>query len=225
MIDIPLHKSKAVRIKARAGEASVPQVFKFRNADGTPHPITIYDFKIPVYKRQNSTVKLFTLSIGDGLTVQGADDDELKIDVTKSRASQIADTNFFKLHSAYEDHTWLAGPWVFFQGEEDAVHDDKEITIASNGDEVIIEVIGPQTTVVSSAIVLNLRDDYDASGDVFPSAPTGSGASGAIRRFDTYPVSVGGVLDFGHGDEYVPAKSLLIAWADDPADGTEWRLL
>jgi hypothetical protein len=230
MIDIPLHKSKKVRIKARTNEASVPQVFKFRNEDRSPHNISAYDFEIPVYKRSNSTVKLFTLRIGSGLTVQGDDEDELLIEVTNAQAVQTADTYFWKLRSRFEDHTWLAGPWEFFNGEEDAEPTEEEITIAANGDTVIIEIVGPQssTSSPSTSTGFNIRADHDASGDVFPAAPTGSGTNGAIKRFDLYPVSEGGFLDFGDGLQEVPEKSFLIFWGDegdDTTDGTNWRLL
>lgn len=222
MVDISIDKSRAVRIKARVNETSVPQIFTFTNEDGTPHDISGYDFKLYVQKRANSNVKLFTLSIGAGLTVQGDDNNELLIEVTAAQATQSADTYFFRLYSSDEDHTWLNGPWQFHNGEHDAVVEEETITIKANGDTVIIEITGQSS---STAIVLNLRDDYDASGNVFPDAPTGSGTSGAVKRFDTYPVSVGGYLDFGAGAEFVPVKSMLIAWADDPADGTFWRLL
>jgi hypothetical protein len=220
MIDISLDKSRAVRIKARVNESSVPQLFVFTNADGSAHDISSYNFSLIVQKRANSSVKLFTLTIGNGLTVQGADNNELLIEVTAARATQTADTYFWRLYSADEDHTWLNGPWQFHNGEHDAVVEETPIVIKANGDEITIEITGPQST--SSAIVLNLRADYDASGDIFPPAGTGSGTAGAIKRWDTYPILIGGYLDFGDGPEFVPPKSLLIAWADG---GTEWRLL
>ncbi len=223
MIDISLDKSRAVRIKARVNESSVPQIFTFTNEDGTPHDISSYDFKLFVLKQPNSLVKLFMLAVGDGLTIQGAGNNELLVEVSAVRAAQIAGTYFFRLYSSDEDNTWLNGPWVFHNGEHDAVVEDEEITIKANGDQVTIEITSQSSS--SSAIVLNMRDDFDASSGDFPDAPTGSGASGAIKRFDTYPVSVAGELDFGLGPELVPVKSLLIAWTDDPSSGSDWRYL
>lgn len=222
MVDISIDKSRAVRIKARVNEASVPQVFTFTNEDGTAHDISSYDFKLYVFKRANSTVKLFTLSVGSGLTVQGSGNNELLIEVTDTQASQIPDTYFWRLYSADEDHTWLNGPWEFHNGEHDAVVEEETIEIKANGDTVIIEITAGST---ASAIVLNIRDDYDLSGNTIPASPLGSGANGSIKRFDTFPISVAGTLDFGSGPELVPVKTLLIAWADDPADATEFRQL
>lgn len=220
MIDISLDKSRAVRIKARINETSVPQIFTFTNEDGSPHDISGYDFKLFVQKRANSNVKLFTLSIGAGLTVQGDDDNQLLIEVTAEQASQVADSYFWRLYSADEDHTWLNGPWEFHNGEFDSVTDEDDIIIYANGSPVTIEITGPQTT--SADIVLKLRDDFDVSSGNFPAAPTGSGTSGAIKRWDTYPTTGIGSLDFGAGPQAIPNRSLLIAWNDG---GTEWRLL
>lgn len=141
MIDISLDKSRAVRIKARVNESSVPQVFVFTNADGSAHDISSYDFSLIVQKRANSSVKLFTLTIGNGLTVQGSGNNELLIEVTSARATQTADTYFWRLYSSDEDHTWLNGPWQFHNGEHDAVVEETPIIIKANGDEIIIEVV------------------------------------------------------------------------------------
>lgn len=142
MIDISIDKSRAVRIKARVNEASVPQVFTFTNEDGTPHDISGYDFKLYLQKRANSSLKLFTLSIGSGLTVQGADSNQLLIEVSAEQARQTADVYFWRLYSADEDHTWLNGPWEFHNGESDAVVEEEGIIVKANGDEVIIEIQG-----------------------------------------------------------------------------------
>jgi hypothetical protein len=220
MVDISLDKSRAVRIKARVNETSVPQTFVFTNEDGTAHDISSYDFRLYLQKRANSNVKLFTLAIGSGLTIQGAGANELLIEVTAEQATQTADTYFWRLYSADEDHTWLNGPWEFHNGEHDAVVEETPVTIKANGDQVTIQI--SVATSSTGAIVLNLRADFDASGNVFPAAGTGSGDAGAIKRWDTYPILVGGLLDIGNGPEFVPEKSLLIAWADG---GLEWRVL
>jgi hypothetical protein len=131
MQDVFLDKSRNVRIRARINEASVPRTFAFFN-DGdprTPHDITSYDFELIVFKRSNSLVKLFTLTIGAGLTVQGTDDNELLVEVTAEQATQRADTYFWRLRSAADDNTWLNGAWEFHQGESDAIVEEDEVHI------------------------------------------------------------------------------------------------
>lgn len=66
MTEINLDKSRLVKLHARVNEASVPRVLTFLQA-GAPYDISALAFKLFVFKRQNSTQKLFTLSIGDGL--------------------------------------------------------------------------------------------------------------------------------------------------------------
>lgn len=117
MIDVYLDKSRALRLRARVGEASVPRVFKFYDSDGAPHDISEYDFKLFVFIRPNSSRKLFTLSIGDGMTIQGDGNNELLIEISNERAQQNPDTYFFRLYSAEQDHTWLNGPFEFNDGE------------------------------------------------------------------------------------------------------------
>lgn len=142
MVDISIDKSRAVRVRARTGEDSVPKTFTFTNSDGSAHDISSYDFKIFVQVRANSTVKLFTLSVGSGLSIQGADSNQLLIQVTKEQATQKADTYFWRMYSALEDHTWLNGPWEFHNGEYDAVVEDTPIEIKQDGDPITIQVVG-----------------------------------------------------------------------------------
>lgn len=131
MQDVFLDKSRNIRIRARINEASSPRVFAFFN-DGqprTPHDISSYDFELIVFKRVNSLVTLFTLTIGNGLTVQGAENNELLVEVTAAQATVRADTYFWRLRSDDEDHTWLNGAWEFHNGESDAIQEDDEVNI------------------------------------------------------------------------------------------------
>lgn len=133
MIELNLDKSRSVRVRARIGEASVPRTLKFFEQDlVTPHDISSYNFKLFVFKRSNSSQKLFTLSIGDGLTVTGDDSNWLQIDVSQVRATQSADTYFWRLWSADEDHTWLNGPWEFYHGESDNIEEEETVNIYQN---------------------------------------------------------------------------------------------
>jgi len=137
MIDLFLDKSRNVRLRARVGEASVPRVFKFRTRaeDNSVEPLDIsgLDFELIVFRRANASPRLFTLTEGDGLTVQGDDSDELLVSVTAEQADQRADIYFWRLRSISEDHTWLNGPFEFHNGESDAVLDEDIVQIYSNG--------------------------------------------------------------------------------------------
>ena len=128
MIDIYLDKSRSARLRARVNEASVPKTFAFFNSDQTPHDISSYDFKLFVQVRANSERKLFTLSIGDGLEVTGDDSNQLEISISQDRATQNADTYFWRLWSAIEDHTWMNGPFEFNNGES---HQELDTTVTN----------------------------------------------------------------------------------------------
>jgi hypothetical protein len=89
-----------------------------------------------VFKRANSQVKLFTLTIGDGLSINDGSDedaDELTVSISQERSEQKADTYFWRLHSLDEDHTWLNGPFEFHNGETDAILNEDVISIYQNG--------------------------------------------------------------------------------------------
>lgn len=218
MTDISLDKSRAVRIKARINESSVPQIFTFTNEDGSPHDITGYDFRIFVQKRANSNVKLFTLSVGAGLTVQGDDNNELLIEVTASQASQIADSYFWRLYSVDEDHTWLNGPWEFHNGEHDAVVENEEINIVANGDTVNITI--SSATVIGSEID-HWRGVWDPSGGLPVDADAiGSGSGGVILGGDTVIFSSTGDI----GGENWPTDTMAIAKQNSPTLSEHWRL-
>jgi len=131
MTEINLDKSRLVRLKARINEESVPRVLTFRQG-GSPYDISGLAFKLFVFKRQNSTQKLFTLSVGDGLSIGGSDN-ELTIEISEARATQSAGTYFWRLWSQTENHTWLNGPFEFHEGESDNVEEEEEIYIYQNG--------------------------------------------------------------------------------------------
>jgi len=133
MIDLFLDKSRNVRIRARVNEASVPRVFTFYGEDEDGQrialDITSYDFELIVFKRANAPVKLFTLTIGDGLTVGGDASNELTVTVTAEQATQRADVYFWRLRSVTDDNTWFNGPWEFHNGESDSILEDDQIDI------------------------------------------------------------------------------------------------
>ena len=69
----------------------------------------------------------------------------------------------------------------------------------------------------------SLRDmgAYNASTDLFPDTPLGSGLSGAIQRGDQFDISVAGTL----GGEEVPAGATIRAKADAPGQTLgNWRI-
>lgn len=74
---------------------------------------------------------------------------------------------------------------------------------------------------VSISGLWNDRGLYDASTNLFPSSG-GSGTGGAIQRYNTYLLSVGGTLD----GVYYGTGAILIAMVNDPGQvATNWRII
>ena len=115
-----LTKERTLALYARIGEESIPLRLKFTDENGDPFDITDLDFELIVKRAPNAKNDLFTLSIGDGLTVQGSDSDQLEITVSNARAlGRLAESNFYQLRSVTEDHTWLSGLFKWHNGDFD----------------------------------------------------------------------------------------------------------
>lgn len=143
-------KSRNLPLYARIGEAGVPRILTFLNADRTPRDISGKGWRLPVKYRAGQRT-IFTLTEGAGLTVKGTYSNQLKIEITAAQATQDNDTLFYTLYSSVEDHTWLNGFFRFHNGEFDGLEDETtEVIIYENGEEVIIIIDGEQSISVST---------------------------------------------------------------------------
>jgi len=190
---ISTDKSKILNIASRKGVTGQVKKLIFLNSDGTGHDITSYDFVYRFYKSSNSLVSdyLFELSVGSGLTISGADDNELNIALSASQASRRADTYFCLLLSDDEDEPWLNGDWTVHTGKFDGYEEEEEIAIYTSGNDVYITVgadsISQNTRVQSTASTATLTpnvDDYDMAeitaqaAALTIAAPTGTPSNG-----------------------------------------------
>lgn len=116
-------RSKPLTLYARIGEIGVPVVLIFEDEDGNPVDISDLDFELPVSRRPYSDA-LFTLTIGDGLSIIGANNNKLKIEISEARSDQRDDSYFYKLKELTENHTWLTGAFYFHNGQFDGIMDD-----------------------------------------------------------------------------------------------------
>lgn len=165
-----LTKERLLNFKARINEASVVKILTFLNSDGSGHDISALGFEIPVYKSELSTTPIFTLTVGDGLTVQGDDDHQLAIELSALRATQRYGTYFVRLYSSTEYHTWLSGDWEFINGKFDGVVETDSITIYENGGDVTITIEsgGGDVTLASLGETLETAaDDTPLGPDTF----------------------------------------------------------
>lgn len=218
MIGASFDRSKLLPLYARIGEAGVPIIFKFRDANGNPVDISTLDFELPIWLKpsdeENGTDPKFTLTIGDGLTVQGVGNGDLKAEITQARAKQRNDTYFYKLRETNADHTWLNGPFRFHNGEFDGVNESFSIT--NDMDVTITMGIGS-----SDIGAVHYQGVCDLSADLFPTVG-GSGAVGAIAKGDEFDISVAGTPG---GGDLIPAGSTIRAKVNLPGQVlANWRI-
>jgi len=133
-------KEKQLPFYARVNEAGIPRVFTFLNLDGTPHPISGYDFKVKVKEREFYPANLFELSVGSGLTVQGASLNQLLISPTKANFTRKVGTNFWTLYSEADENTWLNGPFYFHDGKFDGLETETETIHVGGSNDVTITI-------------------------------------------------------------------------------------
>lgn len=145
MPNIDLAKDRLLDVEARINQKSVPVIITVKNrVDGvdTNRDITGDNLILEVYKSpflERTTSYVFRLAVGSGLTIQGVDNHQLKVEVTAAQATQWPDIYTWLLVSLTEGFAWLSGEWEFFSGSRDnPATDNAEIVISDEGDEIII---------------------------------------------------------------------------------------
>ncbi len=190
MPNINLAKDRLLNVEARINQKSVPVIITFKNRVGgvdTNRDITGDNIILEVYKSpflERTTSYVFRLAVGSGLTIQGVDNHQLKVEVTAAQATQWPDVYTWLLVSLTEGLSWLSGEWEFFSGARDnPATDIAEIVISDEGDEIIIIIDNSG----GSGGISNLVGigSHDASGNTFP--------DGVSYTF--YFITVEGVLD------------------------------
>ncbi len=169
MSETTFDKSRNLKIYARVNEAGVAKKWTFLNEDGSAHDISSYNFIYPVYAKPGGT-ELFRLTIGDGLTISGAGNNELDFSLSQTRATRRPAVNFGILKALSEDHTWINSDFIFHNGKFDGVNETDTITVAINGGSVTITVSGGggSVTLASLGTVLQTAsNDTPLDADTF----------------------------------------------------------
>jgi hypothetical protein len=211
-----LGKDRLLNLKCRVNQPSVPRVLRFLNSDGSAHPITDYAFRIPVWKTPNATNPIFTLTIDDGLTVQGDGLNELLIEVSEERATVTPNVYFWLLEGLAESEyqAWLNGDWEFYIGKYNGVEQTEDITI-NTAEEVVTIVVGENsqtldTRVRSTTSTATLTPNvslYDMevitaqSEALLIANPTGTAVNGNAFMIDVTDNGTARAITFG--DDYV----------------------
>jgi len=132
-------KSKELTLYARINEDGVSIVLTFMDGED-PYPINGKQWELPVKQTPGSKENVFKLTEGNGLTVQGTDNNQLKIDLDEENATQRPVTYFWKLFSVTENKSTLNGSFIFHDGRFDGVEQTDTVTVYENGSTIIINV-------------------------------------------------------------------------------------
>lgn len=219
MPNINLSKDRLLKVEARINQKSVPVILTFKNRVGgvdTNRDITGDNIILEVYKSpflERTTSYVFRLAVGSGLTIQGVDNHQLKVEVTASQATQWPDIYIWLLVSLTEGVAWLSGEWEFFSGARDnPATDSAEIVISDEGDEIIIIIDNS-----GGGGSTGFADEHDASGGTFP--------SGSFTAAQEVKTIIPGVVDNRYCDE----GSIFKAMQDSPTSDwnplTGWKLI
>lgn len=133
-------KSRLLPLYARINEIGVPLIITFLDAAGNPFDISGFDWKLPVKRKPTDSDDAFELSLNDGLTIQGASNHQLKIELSQARSQQRNETYFYRLYDYEELHTWLNGPFRFHNGEFDGTQTTETITVSVSGADITLTV-------------------------------------------------------------------------------------
>lgn len=161
-------RERGILIKTRIGETSVSKSFIFRNEDGTPHSISFYDFEMLLKQQPGASNNLVRLTVGNGLTVSGDDDNELSFQLTATQARQKPNVYFGLIRSQEQDGTWFNFDWEFFNGKFPGTSDcdDEEITICLNGENMVVSITscGVAASIDGGSAISNYQSDQIING-------------------------------------------------------------
>lgn len=121
---------------ARAGSKR----FIFKYSAGDPFDISAIEFEL-IIKRWLDGEETLKLTLGDGLSIGGAGNNELTVELDEDDTNIGAATYFWQLYNATAIKTWLNGDAHFHNGKFDAPTDSEtELTITTEGETITITI-------------------------------------------------------------------------------------
>lgn len=136
MSAVTLDPSRLLTLCIRAARKGSVRLI-FQNADETAHSIADVDFALLVKKWLDGDA-LIELTIGTGLTIQGADENELLIEFDEDQTDMRASTYYWELLNLTAVKTWLNGDFKLHNGKFDGVESMNVITINPDGTDILI---------------------------------------------------------------------------------------
>jgi hypothetical protein len=122
------------------------KLFRFIGADRLPYSIAGIDLQVNI-KSASGLDDLIHLTIGNGLTLGGLNNDELTVSITDEQSTISRDLCFWELYNATSKKTWLCGNAYFISANRPDASTDIEITITLEGETITIELQEAPTTI------------------------------------------------------------------------------
>jgi hypothetical protein len=191
--------------------------FIFQDADGDPFDISSIDFSLNI-KRWVDGASQIELTVGQGLTVGGGDNNELTIALNELLTDIEPSTYFWELQNTTIKKTWLNGDAHFHRGRFDDPGDlNSQIVISTEGSTVEISIAGDGSTALE-----HFRGSHDLATEAYP-ATGGTGAAGVPAIGDNwYGINSGDFDVEGLGLTKLNRGALLIYIGGLVSDPSSW---
>lgn len=137
--------------------------FIFQNSDGTAIDISTYDFVLNIKEYPGARTNTIQLTIGSGLTVGGAGNNELTASLTVANTSIREQEYYWELYKESTSKTYLNGLAPAHNGVFDGVSNDEDtLTITDGSSEVTITISDtPSDEIPLVGFATALTFDYD----------------------------------------------------------------
>lgn len=115
--------------------------FIFLNSDGTALDISSFDFVLNIKEYPGARTNIIQLTIGSGLTVGGAGNNELTASLTVANTSVQEQEYYWELYKGSTSKTYLNGLAPAHNGVFDGVSNDQDtLTVTDGSSEVTITI-------------------------------------------------------------------------------------
>lgn len=137
--------------------------FIFLNSDGTALDISSFDFVLNIKEYPGARTNTIQLTIGSGLTVGGAGNNELTASLTVTNTSVQEQEYYWELYKGSTSKTYLNGLAPAHNGVFDGVSNEQDtLTVTDGSSEVTITVSDtPSDEVPLVTFSTSLTFDYD----------------------------------------------------------------